>query len=332
MKLRIIRIAVIVLALGFLTYEVIPVLASDGTKPTVLAEETAVISETAGGEQNSAAETGTEPETEGQQQSETAEKESTNPSAVITKVPGNFSRPQANQMMFSQDDSVILKMSENDVRVLRTDDYVDEEGWIKDDLLWDFVTELSYDYGYMCTAAYPVINPATGGYALGQYIDEYATHESLVNALRQKGVSTAYAQWYYPSFAGGGGGTYIEINISYQHLWFFKNGSLLVDSPVVTGLNDAEHATPTGTFSVLNKNSNTRLKGSMGDDTWDEFVNFWLGVTGDGVGIHDAPWRDYFGGGIYQYGGSHGCINVPYSNMSVIFNNAGVGTTVVITY
>ena len=29
------------------------------------------------------------------------------------------------------------------------------------------------------------------------------------------------------------------------------------------------------------------------------------------IGIHDASWRDTFGGTIYKTSGSHGCINVP---------------------
>lgn len=41
-------------------------------------------------------------------------------------------------------------------------------------------------------------------------------------------------------------GTYVEISISQQHMWFYKNGSLVVDTPVVTGNPNTGHATPAG--------------------------------------------------------------------------------------
>ena len=49
-----------------------------------------------------------------------------------------------------------------------------------------------------------------------------------------------------------------------------------------------------------------------------------------GVGIHDADsWRSVYGGTIYQYGGSHGCINTPSAQAAVIYENIDVGTPVV---
>ena len=34
-------------------------------------------------------------------------------------------------------------------------------------------------------------------------------------------------------------------------------------------------------------------------------------MTNSGIGLHDADWRSSFGGKIYTYNGSHGCINLP---------------------
>ena len=39
-----------------------------------------------------------------------------------------------------------------------------------------------------------------------------------------------------------------------------------------------------------------------------------------GIGLHDASWRGSFGGTIYKNGGSHGCINLPYSKAQAIYN------------
>lgn len=50
----------------------------------------------------------------------------------------------------------------------------------------------------------------------------------------------------------------------------------------------------------------------------------------NGVGLHDASWRSEFGGTIYKYSGSHGCVNLPYSAAKAIYAEAEIGTTVIV--
>ena len=52
----------------------------------------------------------------------------------------------------------------------------------------------------------------------------------------------------------------------------------------------------------------------------------------NGYGLHDATWRDEFGGTIYKTNGSHGCINLPYSKAEILFNNISAGCTIVVFY
>ena len=42
-------------------------------------------------------------------------------------------------------------------------------------------------------------------------------------------------------------------------------------------------------------------------------------VTKDGVAIHDASWRNVYGGEEYKTNGSHGCINTPYDAVSKLY-------------
>lgn len=122
------------------------------------------------------------------------------------------------------------------------------------------------------------------------------------------------------------GDTYVEISIDQQHMWYYKNGNLLVSTDVVTGMKNS-HDTPKGLHKVLSKSSPANLVG----ETWDCWVDYWIAITYDGVGIHDSTWRTGgYGGSIYTYDGSHGCINTPYSNVQKIYNNITVGTPVVI--
>jgi lipoprotein-anchoring transpeptidase ErfK/SrfK len=48
----------------------------------------------------------------------------------------------------------------------------------------------------------------------------------------------------------------------------------------------------------------------------------------NGIGLHDAQWRKSFGGSIYVGTGSHGCINLPLSTASIIYQNLSPGTIV----
>lgn len=118
--------------------------------------------------------------------------------------------------------------------------------------------------------------------------------------------------------------TYVEISIPAQHLWFYKDGSLIVDGPVVTGNVSAGHGTPGGIYKLDDKERNATLKGQG----YSSPVSFWMPFNG-GIGIHDASWRGSFGGGIYLSSGSHGCVNAPYSLANTIYNNIEIGTPVV---
>ena len=51
-------------------------------------------------------------------------------------------------------------------------------------------------------------------------------------------------------------------------------------------------------------------------------VDYWMPFdTTYGVGLHDADWRSEFGGSIYRYDGSHGCVNLPPGFARRLYNN-----------
>ena len=112
-----------------------------------------------------------------------------------------------------------------------------------------------------------------------------------------------------------------------QHLWFYKNGSLVIDGDVVTGNVNNNRSTPTGIYKLKYKQRDATLKG----DNYATQVSFWMPFNG-GIGIHDANWRYAFGGNIYMTNGSHGCVNAPYNLANTIFNNIEENTPVVCYY
>ncbi len=129
------------------------------------------------------------------------------------------------------------------------------------------------------------------------------------------------------SRADGGdiGNTYVEIDISRQHMWFYKDKKLIVDTPVVTGRPTKSRYTPVGVYPLNYKEKDATLRGQ----DYSSDVKVWMPFNNN-IGIHDASWRASFGGNIYQARGSHGCINTPYAAAKKIFDVIEKGDPVVV--
>lgn len=119
--------------------------------------------------------------------------------------------------------------------------------------------------------------------------------------------------------------THVEVDLDNQQLTFIKNGTVIVNTNIVTGM-VGSHRTPIGLYEAHNKQTNCTLTGA----DYEVFVKYWVSVIGDSIGLHDASWRSVFGGDQYIFNGSHGCINIPEAAMVKIFNNIEDGTPVLI--
>lgn len=120
------------------------------------------------------------------------------------------------------------------------------------------------------------------------------------------------------------GTTYVEINLSKQYIWFYKEGKLIVESDIVTGNLKRNYDTPQGTYTLDYKKADTVLRGPG----YASPVKYWMPFNG-GIGLHDASWRSSFGGEIYRTNGSHGCVNLPIKVAGDIFNNIEAGVPVI---
>ncbi|MCI5839248.1 MAG: L,D-transpeptidase family protein [Peptoniphilaceae bacterium] len=127
------------------------------------------------------------------------------------------------------------------------------------------------------------------------------------------------------------GNTYIEVDLSRQYMRYYQDGELLMETYIVSGNTGMGSATNVGVGKILEKVTNTYLKGENYDGSpYKTPVAYWMPIGWDGEGIHDSDWRWSYGGDIYYYDGSHGCINTPPGNVPVIFNNVQIGTPVVV--
>lgn len=120
------------------------------------------------------------------------------------------------------------------------------------------------------------------------------------------------------------GDSYVEINLTAQHLFLYQNGECILESDFVSGNPSRGNATPTGIYGITYKERNATLKG----ENYRTPVSYWMPFNNN-VGMHDAAWRSEFGGNIYQTNGSHGCINLPYSIAEQIYNCVEKDTPVI---
>ena len=121
------------------------------------------------------------------------------------------------------------------------------------------------------------------------------------------------------------GGSFVEVDLGAQKLYLYKNGERLLSTSLVSGSVAEGHRTPTGVYSIYAKQTDRYLSG----EGYRSFVHYWMPFLG-GYGLHDASWRSSFGGTIYYYDGSHGCVNLPSSAAKTIYNNVSVGTKVIL--
>lgn len=121
------------------------------------------------------------------------------------------------------------------------------------------------------------------------------------------------------------GNTYVEVNLTAQHLFFYKEGSLVLETDFVSGNLSKDWGTPTGTYPVQYKENDATLNG----EDYSTPVKYWMPFNGN-IGFHDAPWRSEFGKNIYLTSGSHGCVNMPPEKAKKMFENIKRGVAVVV--
>ena len=136
---------------------------------------------------------------------------------------------------------------------------------------------------------------------------------------------------------------YIDVDISEQHARMYIDGELVWETDVVTGQPDGVHDTPQGVFYVSEHETDVTLfnagtikegeeyeNGYNPEDGWESHVDFWIAYDGGERGFHNSDWRWQFGGDIYTWYGSHGCINMDYEPARQLYELTELGDAVVI--
>ena len=161
----------------------------------------------------------------------------------------------------------------------------------------------------------------------GWIINKDKMVDEIIASINEGQTSTKepiYAQTAASRQSNDIGNSYLEINLTKQHVWLYKSGVLVTESDVVTGNEVLNWSTPPGVFRLNYKENNATLTG----ENYSTPVAYWMPFNNN-IGLHDATWRDEFGGEIFKTNGSHGCVNAPFDAAEVIFNNIQAGMPVI---
>ena len=134
-------------------------------------------------------------------------------------------------------------------------------------------------------------------------------------------------------------GKEVVVSLSHQWLHAYQNGKEVYNTPVMTGR--PALASPTGTYHVFIKLSPTTFYSPFppGSPYWyaPTHINYALEWREGGYFLHDSYWHSVYGPGtnMWHYDpvdgwqfGSHGCVAMPITAASWLYQWAPIGTTV----
>lgn len=202
-----------------------------------------------------------------------------------------------------------------------------------------YITEMAakynsiyYDRTFQTSLGTTVTIPGTEN-EYGYLVDEDGEYNQLMADIQANTAVEREPVYAYSGYRRSGtddlAGTYVEVNLTTQHIWFYVDGTLIVESDIVSGCVAKGTETQTGAFPLAYKESPSVLEGENAEDGWRTEVTYWMPFF-DGQGLHDATWRSSFGGSIYQNNGSHGCVNLPFDTAQKIYDNIDAGVAIIL--
>jgi hypothetical protein len=134
-------------------------------------------------------------------------------------------------------------------------------------------------------------------------------------------------------------GKVIIVSLSREALFAYDGDKLVLQTLVTTG--NPSLPTPPGSYQVMGKYHPYEFISPWppGSPYWypPSLSNYAMLFREGGYFLHDAPWRSAFGPGTNgpgqpgtDYGGTHGCVNIPPAPMLFLWNWTPVGTKVLV--
>lgn len=228
----------------------------------------------------------------------------------------------------------------------------DSEGYTVDkDKAMKYVEELAEKYDtfgktrkFKTTKRGTITIPEGEG-CYGWWIDQEKTRDLIVKLIN-KGKSTKTNPIYYVNpdsqysytckeewrtADSDYSNTYVEVDLTAQHLWYYEKGKLKMETDIVSGYPSESRNTPAGVYKLWYKEKGKTLRGSSDGVSYASYVDYWNYISTIGIGLHDASWQNgVFGGTKYKSitWGSHGCINMPFDKAKYVYENIDLDTPV----
>ncbi len=130
-----------------------------------------------------------------------------------------------------------------------------------------------------------------------------------------------YHSWDIPGEISAGNDFWIDIDLTNQMLFAYKDNQIINGFKVSTGT--SSHKTVTGTFKIFSKYPAITMTGPGYDLKGVPYSMFFY----KGYAIHGTYWHDNFGTPM-----SHGCVNMNTDDAAWIYDNAPVGTYIIVHY
>jgi len=134
-------------------------------------------------------------------------------------------------------------------------------------------------------------------------------------------ASYRYHSWDIPDEITLGNDFWIEIDLTNQILYAYRDNQLINGFKVSTGT--SSYKTVTGTFKIFTKYPAITMTGPGYDLEGVPFSMFFY----KGYAIHGTYWHNNFGTPM-----SHGCVNMDTDDAAWIYDNAPVGTYIMVHY
>jgi len=233
-------------------------------------------------------------------------------------------------------------------------EYEDDPETILDAEKFDkFMEKLSRSYSTKSASGHRYFKSITGSRIAmqsdyGWDMDKEATAEIVGTMLVQAGkkiltdkeIHETYplhqvtAVWKQTAVSHGErdtGESWVEVNLTQQKMYCIIDGEIKVESNCVSGTEMVkDRRTPEGFFAIRFKSTERDLVGYNPDGTesYRSHVHYWMPVYNN-IGLHDATWRGAFGGNIYKWNGSHGCVNLPLKAAKELYGYVEKGMSVI---
>ena len=156
----------------------------------------------------------------------------------------------------------------------------------------------------------------------GWWINRNVEAETIINDIKTLNSATREPSYLQRAGSFGEvdfGNTYIEINLTTQHLYAYKDGDKIVDCDIISGDPTKDSETPTGVFNM--RFMFTKYNFVRGD--FKKTLKYWMVFYGNtvetNIGIASCDWLTTFGGTAYKGAGSLGSIYVNEADAKTLY-------------